>query len=732
MVKARSRSLKETTPWMRFAGRFGVLLGAVLAFGGQFLISLRGVSVLATIVPGIALYASALVLVVLALRAGRPERAGAGHVETAVSPAGGAVSAAAADPERWLAGRVEWILLAILLVGGGWLRLYRIDIIPWGLNNDEAINCIEANEIAGGKPFETVTAWDRGLNRETMFHYLAALSFRNPGAVLNVLRALPVLFGLNPRFINDPMADAIFPLRAVAVAAGTLTLLAIYLFGRATFGRRAALLAAAFLAVSPWHLLYSRTGFRVILAPLFALLAAGLFLRARRTGKMPDHVLWGAALGLGFWTYTSFRAVALAIAAFEAIDLWRGRRGGDALPLRRRITPFLAGVGVSAVFFILIMAFSHMTPIGFLARGAYAATPPKSNWGANLFHAVTMTHYFPIGYAVIQSDAFISDGVSAAYGLIGLEPDTLLLAAFATLGLLVAACRAKRTITGEEAPAGRAPAAAAGPDARDDRGSAAALLTILMILMTWLTVGWLGPSLTRMLPILPWLALCAALFAVRLWDDLAAIRPPLTTVAAPIALIAVVSLGAAQGFSNLFLLAGRSERAMQHYGAVQTIMGMFVRTIPRDQDVVVLYTLRVDTLNYLVGNRPNVQFLTDTRHVSLDEITKRPRTITWVVEYARPFAEPLRALMMRFPQGDMSQIADARFDPDKQIFFVFTLWKDGNGNIIPSPEGGQGMPPPPGGPDIFPGADIPPPGGEPGTPPPGSQGGGMEGTPPPS
>jgi len=358
------------------------------------------------------------------------------------------------------------------------------------------------------------------------------------------------------------------------------------------------------------------------------------------------------------------------------------------------------------------MAFSGMGPVGFLARGAYAATPPKSNWGANLFHAVTMTHYFPMDYAVIQSDAFISDGVSAVYGLIGLEPDTLLLAAFATLGLLVAACRAKRTVTGEEGP--------------HDRGSAAALLTLLMIAMAWLTVGWLGPSLTRMLPILPWLTLCAALFAVRLWDDLAAIRPPRTAFAAPVAMVAVMALAAAQGFSNLFLLAGRSERAMQHYGAVQTIMGMFVRTIPRDQDVVVLHTLRVDTLNYLVGNRPNVQFLTDTRHVSLEEITKRPRTITWVVEYARPFGEPLRALMTRFPQGDMSQIADARFDPDKQIFFVFTLWKDASGNIIPSPEGGVGMPPPPGGPDIFPGADLPPPGGEaPGSPP-----GGMEGTPP--
>jgi hypothetical protein len=248
-----------------------------------------------------------------------------------------------------------------------------------------------------------------------------------------------------------------------------------------------------------------------------------------------------------------------------------------------------------------------------------------------------------------------------------------------------------------------------------------------MVVMMWLTVGWLGPSLTRMLPILPWLALCAALFAVRAWDDVAVLAPPLSTVLAPMAMIGVVALGAAQGFSNLFLLAGRSERAMQHYGPVQTIMGMFVRTIPPDQDVVVLHTLRVDTLSYLVGNRPNVQFLTDTRKVSLDDIIKRPHTITWVVEYARPFAEPLRALMMKFPQGDMSQIADARFDPDKQIFFVFTLWKDAAGNIIQSPEGGVGTQPPPGGPDVFPGADVPPPpeGEQPAAPP-----GGMGSAPP--
>jgi len=176
---------------------------------------------------------------------------------------------------------------------------------------------------------------------------------------------------------------------------------------------------------------------------------------------------------------------------------------------------------------------------------------------------------------------------------------------------------------------------------------------------------------------------------VRVWDDLAALRPPLTAWLGAGATAGLMTLACAQGFSNLFLLAGRSERAMQHFGAPQTIMAMFVRSLPPDQSVVVLHTLRVDTLKYLIGSRERVKMLTDTRQVSLDDVVKTPHSVTFVIEYARPFAEPLRALMTRFPQGDMTQVADARLDPDKPIFFTFTLWKDANGNIVSAPEGGM-------------------------------------------
>jgi hypothetical protein len=698
---------------LRWLPVLGAPVAAGLAFAGQFLISLRSESVAKSLVPGVALYALAVALLIFALRAGRA----AGAREAAGSSAAGQATTTSPEElatDRWLAGRAGWILLAIVLVAGLWLRLYRIDIVPRGLNNDEAINAIEANEIAAGKPFATVTR--RGLNRETMFHYLAAVSYNYSGVGLNVLRAMPAVFGLGARFIRDPMCDFVFPLRAVAIAVGALTLLLLYLCVREWFGPRTALLAAIFMAVSPWHLLYSRVGLRTILAPPFALLTAALFVRALQKGTWQRHLAWGIAAGFGFWTYTTFRAVPLALIAFLLFRRFGGglsrlagarvdaKAGGTKAGRGEAVaagsgggigTTALAGIGAMALLFVALMAFSGMTPGEFLFRGAYATTPPATRWGANLLHAVTMLNYFPSQYAVIQSDAFISDGVSAVFGLIGLEPDTLLLAAFATLGIVYVVWQALRR-------------AASGQDGAHDW--TAASVALFCLVATWLTVGWLGPSLTRMLAILPWLCLCAALFATRVWDDLARLKPPVSEWAAGALMAGVALLVSVQGISNLFWLAGRSERAMEHFGAAQTIMGMFVRSLPPDEDVVVLHTRRVDTLRYLIGDRPHVELLTDTSKVSLEKIVGAPRTVTFVVEYARPFAEPLRTLMMRFPQGDMTQVADARFDPDRPIFYTFTLWKDAEGKIIPAPDS-QGPPP-----SVF---ESLPPTGPPGDAPPG-------------
>ena len=199
--------------------------------------------------------------------------------------------------------------------------------------------------------------------------------------------------------------------------------------------------------------------------------------------------------------------------------------------------------------------------------------------------------------------------------------------------------------------------------------------------MSSLTVGLAGPSPTRLLLNLPWLCLFAALVAWRLFDDLAALRPPLTAGVAAAALLGLSGAACAQGYGQYFLKAGRSDEAMQNFGPVQTIMGLFVRSLPPGQEIYVLHTLRVDTLQYLIGNRPEVHLVTDPGSLDYEAIGRLPRTVTFVVEYVRAF------------QGFLTNLDElyARLDPDKTIFFTFTLWKDESGQPMPPP----GTPRPP-------------------------------------
>ena len=646
-------------------------LAAALALVGQYVVSLnRGLN--RSLLPGGALIGLAiLVLIVGLVRRRRESGADAGQTPFESGPGA-----------RRPPANLEWGLVALILLGGLYVRVYRIDLVPWGLNNDEAINAIEIQDISARSGLNTVigarSLTTRGLNRETMFHVLGAFSFKFAGIEMNLLRAMPAVFGLSPRLIQDPLMDLVVPLRAVAIAAGALTLLALYLFARDRFGWTVALLATALLAFSPWHILYSRVGERAVLAPLFAIATVGFFLKALDSGRMRDHLAWGLALGLGFWSYTSFRAIPIAMVAFAVLRRplgWAPGHPGD--PRVRRA--LYAALGLAAVLLAVQMLLSPIGVLGFLTRGAYATlVTPKANYLLNVVCSLGMAHFIPERYAAIRTEAFISDGMSTTYGLIGLAPETTVVAALSALGMAYAVWRALR------------------------RRDGACGLLVLCVLALVLTVGVAGPSLTRMLGNAPWLCLFAALFLSRMAAGLAAVRPPFTAWAAGLLIVPLVAWSGAQGFSNYFQRAGKSELAMQNFGAPQTIMGMFVRALPPDRLVYVLHTLRVDTLRYLIGDRPGVYLISDPSTLDLDGIIKSPRSATFVIEFARPFAEAMRYMIMRYPLGDATQIADARFDPDKIIFYTFTLWKDENGQAIPPPDAFAPGAPPPGPPSFAP------------------------------
>ena len=211
-----------------------------------------------------------------------------------------------------------------------------------------------------------------------------------------------------------------------------------------------------------------------------------------------------------------------------------------------------------------------------------------------------------------------------------------------------------------------------------------------------LTVGWTGPSLTRMSLNLPWLCLFAALLAWRVYDDIAARGRSMAHWVGAATIAGIVVLACIQGYNSYFRMAGRYEPAMRYFWPRQTIMGMFVRSLPPESTVYVLHSYGRETLTYLIGDREDVHLVTDPLSLDLDAIVKVPGTVFFVVEYSeysRALAEVLVYLINRFgPQG-VKEFADRRFGPDRKIFYSYELWKDASGQPIPPPDSMPDAPP---------------------------------------
>ncbi|MGD8857446.1 MAG: phospholipid carrier-dependent glycosyltransferase, partial [Chloroflexota bacterium] len=140
------------------------------------------------------------------------------------------------------------MMVFILLVAAA-LRLPALTATPPGLHYDEAANGLLAGDIGfrGQRPVFIASY----TGKEVLFFYLAAAVMRVAG-------------------------ETVFALRLTAAYLGLLTVAAAYWLGRMLLAdRRLAVLAAGLLAVSFWHILFSRLGFRAISQPLLQALTVG-------------------------------------------------------------------------------------------------------------------------------------------------------------------------------------------------------------------------------------------------------------------------------------------------------------------------------------------------------------------------------------------------------------------------------------------------------------------------
>jgi 4-amino-4-deoxy-L-arabinose transferase-like glycosyltransferase len=171
------------------------------------------------------------------------------------------------------------LLLAILLLAS-LVRLVDLGRNPPGFFCDEASVGYDAYSLLHTArdqygAFLPLFARSLGDYDEALLRYLTVPSI--------------AVFGLNE-----------FATRLPAALVGTLTVLLVFLLAGELFSRDdISLMAALLLAISPWHVLFSRVAFRAVLLPFCFCLALWLFLKGLKAPRL--LIAAAAAFALALW-----------------------------------------------------------------------------------------------------------------------------------------------------------------------------------------------------------------------------------------------------------------------------------------------------------------------------------------------------------------------------------------------------------------------------------------------
>ncbi len=221
----------------------------------------------------------------------------------------------------------EWLgLLMVIGLAFAW-RFPGLADIPAQVHGDEAACGLEARRILRGEVANLL-----GLG----WYEIPYLSFALSAAFMRI-------FG-----------DDLFGLRMGSLTLGVATVGLLYLTLRRAYGLRVALTASSLLAVSHWHVHFSRIGTDYMQASFATMLTLFFFVRARQDGRRLDWVLAGLSIGLACSVYYAGRVILVILAAFLILeriaDAVSGNVADDAD--RRRASAGPALLVLAAVLFV--------------------------------------------------------------------------------------------------------------------------------------------------------------------------------------------------------------------------------------------------------------------------------------------------------------------------------------------------------------------------------------------
>lgn len=183
-------------------------------------------------------------------------------------------------------------LLAILSVAA-FFRVYRLDALPVEMTSDHVEKVLDAYSVSQGI---TSVFFRANGGREAIQFYLIPVAAK--------------LFGTGFSFLT---------LKLVSAIEGLLLIPLMVVLGREVVDRETGFLAAAFVAVSWWHVALSRLALRIVLTPLLFTLVLLTLIRGLRTGSRRAWVWAGFWMGVGVYGYQAMRITPLvALAALVA------------------------------------------------------------------------------------------------------------------------------------------------------------------------------------------------------------------------------------------------------------------------------------------------------------------------------------------------------------------------------------------------------------------------------
>lgn len=335
------------------------------------------------------------------------------------------------------------------------------DQVPPGLNNDAAEEALRGVYLLESGRIEAIdlhavnaAGVPFGVSMETLFLYILGIAARLLGTTELAIHVSTWLFALASIWLMCRLTRKIDP----ALPSWLPALLAIS---------------------SIWLFHYARSGLRANTAPAFLLAFTILLDRAEQSPRrVGTGLAAGAALGLSLYGYTACRLLPIAFVIHAVRRLWQqGENRGELL---RRYAIVLGG---SLFVSIPNIAFLMRQPSEFLFRGAYVVQGDSFAKILNVLWTFLLPVHYP-GYQTPLGPAHRFDGVSIGLTAAGFRPVHLIVGIAFLLGLAQAWRR------------------------RTDS-------TVSFLLVVWLTgtliLGISGPSLTRMLLLLPIYLVVAAL-----------------------------------------------------------------------------------------------------------------------------------------------------------------------------------------------------------------------------